>query len=369
MKPDYDAVIVGARVAGSVTAALLAQHGHQVLLLDRARFPSDTLSTHFFRSPALKAFQRMGVFEQVQSAAPHMADMFNDIEGHAWSEPVLDDDGFNYFLCLRRITLDAILASRVQGESNVHFHQGARFTELIREGGIVVGAKWSDDSGAHQANARVVIGADGFYSQVAKFVEPETEVFEPVRRAMYFSYFQKLAPLEPVSAEFYFRGDHLVYVFPTDGDLTLVAISVPISEFDAYKKDAGREMMSVLETLPALAPRLKSAEMAAPIKGAGNIPCYLRVPYGNGWALVGDSALVFDPWSGQGIDHASRHAAMLADELHEFFEDKKTWQDAMSSYHARRNASSEKNLQRTRVVARDIRVMSNAALKSRGLTN
>jgi 2-polyprenyl-6-methoxyphenol hydroxylase-like FAD-dependent oxidoreductase len=308
----------------------------------------------------------MGVFDQVQSVAPHLVDMFNDIEGHVWSEPVVGKDGIDYFMCIRRITLDSILTERVKQVSNVTFVEGARFNDLIWDGESVVGAEWSDDSGRHQATAQVVIGADGFYSQVAKLVEPETEEFEPVRRAMYYSYFKKIVPLETSSAEFYFQGDRLVYVFPTDENLTLVAVSVPISEFDAYRRDAEGEMMSFLNGIPSLAPRLQPAEMAAPIKGAGNIPCYMRVPYGDGWALVGDSGLVFDPWSGQGIDHASQHAVMLADELHEYFQNKKTWEAAMSAYNALRNKSSKNNFERTRVVARDLRVMTRAALWSRG---
>jgi len=367
MKTDYDAIVIGARVAGSITSTLLGEYGHKVLLLDRAHFPSDTLSTHFFRSFSLKSFDRMGVFDQVQSAAPHMVEMFNDIDGHAWSEPIVDKNGINYFMCVRRITLDDILTNRVRKESNVNFLEGARFMDVLREDGSIVGAKWSDDSGDHEATAKVVIGADGFYSQVAKLVEPKVEDSEPVRRAMYYSYFQNLPSHRPPAAEFHFRGDRLVYVFSTDADLTLIAVSVPISEFDGFRKDAEGEMMSFVKTLPDIAPRLEKAEMVAPIKGAGNIPCYMKFPYGDGWALVGDSALVFDPWSGQGIDHASQHAAFLADSLHEYFENKKTWQDAMSEYHSNRNKTSLKNFERTRVVARDLRVMTDAALKSRGI--
>lgn len=363
---DYNVVVVGGRIAGSITAILLGEYGYKVLLLDRAHFPSDTLSTHFFRYPALKSFQRVGVFDRVQSVAPHMIDMFNDIDGHTWSEPIQGKDGLDYFLCVRRITLDAILAERVQKESNVEFRQGARFTDVIQEGDSIAGVRWSDNSGDHQATAGVVIGADGFYSSVAKLLRPATEDFEPVHRAMYYSYFQNLTPREIPAAEFYFRGDHLVYVFPTDADLTLISVSVPIAEFGIYKKDARKGMMSVLDSLPNLAPRLRPAKMVAPIKGAGNIPCYLRVPYGKGWALVGDSALVFDPWSGQGIDHASQHAVMLAAALHDYFGNKKTWEDAMSGYHKLRNSSSKKNFERTRVVARDIRIMTQAALKTRG---
>jgi 2-polyprenyl-6-methoxyphenol hydroxylase-like FAD-dependent oxidoreductase len=350
-----------------MTATLLGEYGHKVLLLDRAYFPSDTLSTHFFRSPALKAFQRAGMFDQVQSAAPHLVKTFTDVEGHTWSDRVEEDNDIDYLMCLRRITLDAILTERVQEVANVEFRQGARFTDLIRENGTVAGAMWTDQEGKHEAISRAIVGADGFYSQVAKLVDPEVEEFEPVHRAMYYTYFEGLTPQGNPAAEFYFRSDHLVYVFPTDGELTLIAVSVPISEFDRFRKDSKREMMSMLESLPALAPRLKAAEIAAPIKGAGNIPCYQRVPYGEGWALAGDSGQVFDPWSGQGIDHASQHAVMLAESLHEYFEGKKKWGEAMSEYHALRNSSSRKNFQNTRRFARDLRPMSHGALKNRGL--
>jgi flavin-dependent dehydrogenase len=250
---------------------------------------------------------------------------------------------------------------------NVEFRQGARFTNLIRENGSGIGAKWKEAAGEYEATARVIVGADGFYSKVAELVEPVVEEFEPVHRAMYYTYFQGLVPRENPAAEFYFRGDHLVYVFATDANRTLVAVSVPISEFKQYRKDAKNEMMSMLESLPALAPRLKPAEIVAPVKGAGNIPCYQRVPYGDGWVLVGDSGQVFDPWSGQGIDHASQHAVMLAEALHDIFEDKKEWSDAMSGYHSLRNSSSRKNFENTRKFARDIRPMSHGALKNRGL--
>ena len=365
---DYDAIIVGARVAGSVTAAVLGSYGHKVLLLDRAHFPSDTLSTHFFRAQALMAFQRAGVFDQVQGAAPHMVETFTDIEGHTWSEEVEGQDGLDYLLCVRRITLDGILTDQVQKQPQVELCQGARFTDLLWENATAAGARWRNQAGEHDATSRVVIGADGFYSRVAELVEPEVEQFEPVRRAMYYTYFQGLIPGERTAAEFYFRGNHLVYVFPTDANQTLIAVSVPISEFEHYRRDPKNEMMSVLEALPALAPRLKSAEIVASVKGAGNIPCYQRVPFGDGWALAGDSGQVFDPWSGQGIDHASQHAVMLAEALHEFFTEQKDWGSAMQEYHALRNSTSRRNFESTRKFARDLRPMANGALKKRGLS-
>jgi 2-polyprenyl-6-methoxyphenol hydroxylase-like FAD-dependent oxidoreductase len=367
MNAEFDAIVVGARIAGSITATLLGEYGHSVLLLDRAHFPSDTLSTHFFRYPALKAFQRAGVFDRVQAAAPHMSNTFTDIESHTWSEPVEGEDGLDYMICLRRITLDAILAERVQEVRHIKFSQGSRLTDLLRSGNTVIGAKWTDRSGNHENSARVIVGADGFYSKVAECVRPEMEAVEPVHRAMYFTYFQGFPRGETSAAEFYFRGDHLVYVFPTDKELTLIAISVPIAEFERYRKDAEGEMMSMLTNLPLLAPRLAAARRAAPVKGAGNIPCYQRIPYGAGWVLVGDSGQVFDPWSGQGIDHASQHAVLLADLLHQYLQNQKTWQDAMSEYHTLRNSSSKKNFESTRRFSRDLRPMARGALRNRGL--
>ncbi|HEX6035517.1 MAG TPA: FAD-dependent monooxygenase, partial [Anaerolineales bacterium] len=85
---DYDVIIVGARVAGSVLAALLGQQGHRVLLLEKAHFPSDTLSTHFFRAPALRVFERLGVLDEVKSTAPPLTTVWNYIDGQVISESV-----------------------------------------------------------------------------------------------------------------------------------------------------------------------------------------------------------------------------------------------------------------------------------------
>ncbi|NIT80067.1 MAG: hypothetical protein GWO44_25005, partial [Thermoplasmata archaeon] len=99
-----------------------------------------------------------------------------------------------------------------------------------------------------------------------------------------------------------------VYCFPTDGDLTLLAASVPIERFDEFKSDPEGSLMGIAHSMEALVPRLEGPEREGPVRGSGSIPGYLRVPYGPGWVLVGDSAMVMDPWSGQGIDQGSTHA-------------------------------------------------------------
>jgi 2-polyprenyl-6-methoxyphenol hydroxylase-like FAD-dependent oxidoreductase len=366
---DYDIIIVGARIAGSALATLLGQNGNRVLLLDKAQFPSDTLSTHFFRAPALRVFEQLGVLDEVESAAPPLTVMWNYIDGHVISDPVqAPEEHLRYFLCERRITLDWILAQRVSRESNVEFRQGAQVRELIKLDGRVTGVRWREAEGMNEATARVVVGADGFYSTLAKSLEPAYESQFPVQRCMYYTYFQGIEPLDETAfAEHHFIGDSLTYIFPTDSHLTLVAVSMPVDEFSSFRREPLKKLSLHLDALPLLAPRLRKAEVAAEVKGAGNIPCYQRMPYGPGWALVGDAQQVLDPWSGMGIDHAATHASMLADSLHRFLRDDASWEAAMSAYHTQARAWSDKTYRRTSTYAADLRPMTRAALQKRGL--
>jgi len=378
MRYDYDVIIVGARIAGSVTATLLGQKGHKVLVLDRARFPSDTLSTHFFRYPTFNALHRLGVLDQVSALAPKLVDNFNYVDGHVFTEPVESPDGPSHYLCVRRITLDDILVRRIRKEQTVSMRESARVESLVRvydsasrtargKDSRVVGVQWSEDGKQLKATSRVVIGADGGQSSAARSLQPEVEKYEPVRRIMYYAYYAGFGPRPRPAAEFHYRGNRLVYVFPTDGGLTLLAASVPIEEFVQFKKNPEARLAAELESMPEVAPRLLRAERVGPVRGAGNIPGYQRAPFGSGWALAGDSEQIMDPWSGQGIDQASSHAMLLADALDPWLMEKLSWDDAMNGYNRRRHEFSDKTFERTCTYARDFRPMTSAALKRRGL--
>lgn len=367
MAPDYDVIVVGARIAGSITAALLGARGWRVLLLDRATFPSDTLSTHFFRSPALLAFERTGVFDQVEAiGAPHLTSNFNDVDGVVFSEPVKGTEGLDYYLCVRRITLDEILVRRAQREPTVEFRHGVSVRGLLREGDRIIGVRAACEGEADAVTARVVVGADGIHSIVARELQPRVEHAVPVSRAMYYAYFAGLEPQEDSAAEWHYRGNELVYVFGCDAGLTLLAVSVPIAEFPAWRRNGSRLFLERLRARPTLAPRLGRAERVGKLFGAGNIPCHIRVPYGPGWVLVGDAGLIMDPWSGQGIDQGSTHAVLVADGLHRWLSGEVSWKTAMDEFHAARNAFTEKAYTRTSTYATDLRPMTHAAIERRG---
>ncbi|MEX0788932.1 MAG: NAD(P)/FAD-dependent oxidoreductase [Anaerolineales bacterium] len=364
---SYDVIVVGSRIGGGFTAALLGDQGHRVLVLERAAFPSDTLSTHFFRAPTLRALKQIGLLEKVQAVAPRLTVDFNVVDGIAFPEPVDGPEDFPYYLCVRRITLDGLLAERLRQTSGVDLREHSRVEALTSEGSRVVGAKWTGPEGKEQARARVVVGADGLRSVVAAQVHPAYEHQEPVRRAMYYAYVRGLPGQEGPAAEFHYRGDHLVYAFPCDGDLTLLAASVPVSEFDEFRHQPGARLWQELHAMTQIGPRLNGAVREGPVRGTGSIPGYLRYPYGPGWALVGDAGMVMDPWSGQGIDQASTHAVILARQIQAFLAGESDWDSSMREYHRERNAFSEKTYHRTCRFSQDLRPMTRKALERRGL--
>jgi flavin-dependent dehydrogenase len=367
MSYEYDVIIVGARVAGSILGTLLSNKGYSILLIDRARFPSDTLSTHFFRYPTFNVLDELNVLGEVNAVAPKLINNFNYIDGHVFVEPVTDPEGPGYYLCVRRITLDDILINRVRENRTVTVYEGARVEDLLLENGKVTGIRWSDGQNRFETTAQVVVGADGFNSTVAKKLNPPYEASEPVRRAMYYAYYAGLQPQSGPAAEFHYRGNHLVYVFPTDGGMTLLAVSVPIEEFEDFRRNPESRLTTELRSMPELETRLRHAERIGPVKGTGTIPGYQRLPYGDGWVLVGDAGQIMDPWSGQGIDQAATHASILAEALDQWLSGALSWNESMVQYNRRRHEFSDKTFQRTCTYARDLRPMTQSALRKRNL--
>jgi 2-polyprenyl-6-methoxyphenol hydroxylase-like FAD-dependent oxidoreductase len=368
MDADYDVVVVGARIAGSILGALLGGRGLRVLVLDRSSFPSDTLSTHFFRWPTFAALDRIGVLNAVYASAPKLSTNYNFVDGHVFTEDVKSPDGPSHHMCVRRLILDDLLVQRVRTEHTVTLRERAAVTDLLIEGGTVIGVQWSEEGKRFQASSRAVIGADGIHSVVSRQVNVEVEQAEPVRRAMFYAYFRDFEAQLAASAEFHYLGNHLAYVFPTDSGMTLLAVSLPIDEFPAFKRDPEGNFVSFLGSMPEIKPRLEKASREGPVRGTASIPGYQRKPFGKGWALVGDSAQVMDPWSGQGIDQASTHAGYLADSLIEWHSGSASWEESMHQYWEKRNRFSTSTYDRTCKFAKDFRPMTQAALKRRGLS-
>lgn len=169
---QYDAIIVGARCAGSTTAMLLARKGYRVLLLDKAVFPSDTMSSHILHPPGVAALKRWSLLQRLQdTGCPPIRHYAFDFGPFAIAAPLLPSDGTSFALCPRRTVLDKLLVDAAV-EAGAELQEGCVVDELLIDGDTVIGVRGrlKRNGEAITRQARVVIGADGMRSRVARSV-------------------------------------------------------------------------------------------------------------------------------------------------------------------------------------------------------
>lgn len=332
MNKPYDAIVVGARVAGAPTAMLLARQGYRVLLVDRATFPSDTLSTHIIHAPGAAALQRWGLLDAiVRTGCPPIASYsfdFGPVTIKGTPKPV---DGVSAAYAPRRTVLDDNLV-RAAATSGAEVRQGVNVDGLVRDEGRVVGIR----CGSSVERASIVVGADGRTSHVAKAVGATEYNTRPRAEYAYFTYFSGLAT---DGLETFILPERGFGVAPTNDGLTMVIVGWPYREARTYKADVERNYLATLNAVPAFAERLTAATREAPFLG-GAVPGYFRAPFGPGWALVGDAGYSKDPITAQGITDAFHDAERCATAIDAWLSGSEPHDQAMGAWHAQRDAQA-----------------------------
>ena len=336
MGHEYDAIVVGARCAGAPTAMLLARKGHRVLLVDRATFPSDTVSTLVVQPLGVAALARWGLLDRlVATACPPIHTYAYDfgpftIEG----SPGTPDSPVAY--APRRTVLDKILVDGAR-QAGAEVREGFAVDRIVQEDGRVVGIEGHATAGERvAARARVVAGADGRGSFVAASVHPETYREAAPILAPYYSYWSGL-PMEG-RFETYIRPNRGFAAIPTHDGLTLVVVGWPMSEFEANKNDVEGNYLKTIGTAPAFAERLSGAKRETRFAGLP-VPNFVRKPFGPGWVLVGDAGYDKDPITAQGIVDAFLDAERVAGALDRVFRGAASFQDAMTATQVARYAA------------------------------
>jgi 2-polyprenyl-6-methoxyphenol hydroxylase-like FAD-dependent oxidoreductase len=310
----HDVVVVGARAAGSATALLLARMGHDVAVLERARFPSDTLSTHSISRSGVVQLSRWGLLDRVlASGAPAIRQVTFHVEGESVTRPIKLYAGVDLLVAPRRRVLDAIVADAAQAAgASIRF--GVTVTGLRHEGGRVVGVTARDAAGAPlELDARFVVGADGLRSRVARSVGASIDVVGHSDGATHYAYY---AGPEWEGHEFFVADGTLAGVFPTnDGEACIWGCSpgwraVRIRRRAPSLAAAFDDML--VEAAPDLAARLRRARRTSPVRGTSRLPNQVRQAFGPGWALVGDAGYHRDAVTGHGLSDAFRDAELLA---------------------------------------------------------
>ena len=324
----FDVVIVGGRVGGSTLASLLGAQGLDVLLLDRAAFPSDTLSTHVIYGDSFGIWERIGAWDSIEAfgsaklwGISWIRDGLPDVRGRFW--PVR---GHDYCLCIRRLLLDEALFINAANTPGVTAIQGARVNDLLWDGARVTGVRFEtrDQLGASKestAQARLVAGCDGRRSTVAKLAGARQYITEPPINFAFYTYVEGVDPgPEPEPMFEIWESDPIggtPMLAECDAGIWMAIVYLPQEQFDSFRQDKDGNFWKAMDSDPRIGPRLRSGTQLQPIKGAGDFVNFVREPVGDGWVLIGDAGQHKDPIFGQGIGDAVRSAELLADCLFE----------------------------------------------------
>lgn len=333
--PEYDAVIVGGRVAGGSLALLLARQGRRVVVVDRDRFPSDTLSTHLVPAIMVPYLDRLGVLDDLLRAGFQPLTRNRTYVGECVFEgPAAPGGGFS--LAPRRDVLDALVLERAR-EAGAEVLTRTRAERLLYDdGGTVVGVAAAGPDGERELCGRVVVGADGKSSKVAEWVEAEQYEAVPALRPGYYGYFHGVAPLHEPTLELFFGGDVLGFLFPMRPGEDCLVLELQPEHWETFRRDPRGAFLDRFEELPGMKRRLANATLEGHVLGARGVANYFRVPFGPGWLLTGDAAYLKDPSTGLGMGDALAQSFLLVEALERWL-DGADWHETMSDYQRARD--------------------------------
>jgi 2-polyprenyl-6-methoxyphenol hydroxylase-like FAD-dependent oxidoreductase len=313
---------------------LLARKGYRVLAVDRATFPSDTVSTHLLHPPAVAALGRWKLLDRVVATGcpPIHTYAFDFGPFTLTGSPGADRSDVAY--APRRTVLDRILVEAAAA-AGAEVREGFTVEEVVVDAGRVAGIRGHGRGGATVTErARVVVGADGLHSRVARTVGADRYHEKAPLLAAYYSYWSGL-PMAGRS-EVYNRPHRAFAAWPTHDDLTLVIGGWPYAEFEANRADVEGHFLKAIALVPEFADRLRRARREERFAGMA-VPGYFRKPFGPGWALVGDAGYNKDFITAQGIQDAFRDAERCVQALDEACSGRRAFDGAMADYQAARD--------------------------------
>ena len=308
---DYDVVVVGARVAGAATAMLLARRGHRVLMVDRAPAGADTTSTHAVLRSGVLQLKRWGLLDRViDSGAPAIPRVTLGFGSELVPIDLSDDFGVDSLYAPRRNVLDPILVGAAV-EAGVEYVDRCRAKSLVKDSeGTVRGVVLDAGNGEITVSARMVIGADGAWSKMAKWVSAPTYSQYPATNTVYYAYYRDI---EAHGVYFQFTPGVTAGLIPTNDDLVCVYGGWPKDSTTAFRDEPDAAFTSLVGSAhPLLEAAMAGGTRVSPFRGIQGLAGFLRKPGGPGWALVGDAAYTKDPVSAHGISDALRDAELCA---------------------------------------------------------
>jgi 2-polyprenyl-6-methoxyphenol hydroxylase-like FAD-dependent oxidoreductase len=310
---------------------LLSRRGYRVLVVDRATFPSDTVSTHVVQPLAVGALARWGLLDRlIATGCPPIHTYTYDFGPVTITgAPGIGSSPVAY--CPRRTILDKLLVDAA-GEAGAEIREGFTVEEILIEDGVSPASRSFERrtaiTNAKSSSARTA----GIRCWQA--VRPDQYNEKPLANAHLLERIPDWRTFDT-----YIRPMRGFAIAPTHDGLTLTVGGWPYAEFDANKKDVEGNFLKLFDTVPEIAERVRSAKRVAPIAGAP-VSNFFRTPFGPGWALVGDAGYNKDPITAQGINDAFRDAEQVADALDQSFSGARPFDAAMGAYQRARDEHS-----------------------------
>ena len=347
----YDAIVIGARCAGAVTAMLLARRGHRVLLLERGLLPSERHQGHFIHKHGPKRLAEWGLLEKVVATnCPPIVTHLTDFGDFSLIARDVQIGNVAWGYGPRRRHLDQVLLEAAI-EAGADFRQNFLVESLLWDDHKVMGIRGRDrcqvTSGAERAH--ITIGADGKNSTLARAVGTPSYQEVPTLTCWYFSYWRGV-PTE--GFELYIRDKRAIFSFSTNDNLFAIFVAWPIDEFRSVKANVETEFMKAVDLVPEFSERVRCGRREERFYGTANLPNFLRRPFGKGWALVGDASCHKDPFMALGICDALRDADFLTAAVHEGLAGQSPMDEALMRYERRRNEATMADYRENMAAAR-----------------
>lgn len=337
MTPEYDVIVVGARCAGAPLAMLCARAGLRVLLCDRARIGSDTISTSYLQTPALLYLKRWGLLDPILATGvpPIRHFLFRD-QNASTDTPVWPVGGIEANYAPRRSAMDPVLVAAAE-RAGADVRDRFAVRDLLRDSeDRVVGVRGEARGCEVTVRARVVVGADGRHSTVAKLVQAERYDTVPNRACSMYSFWTGI----PTDA---FEIHPRVMMNPTNGGETMLLLfgwNSPAA-FTPVRADPDRFLFDHVAGIPWLRERVGSGKRASRWYFVQDVDNYRHRCWGPGWALVGDAGYHQQASGGVGISNAFRDATALSEALVRGLSGTSPVEEELTQYGEARDRKSE----------------------------
>jgi 2-polyprenyl-6-methoxyphenol hydroxylase-like FAD-dependent oxidoreductase len=310
---EYDAVIVGASLAGCATAILMGRGGARVALVEKRPDPAafKRICSHFIQASAVPTLERLRLLDPIIAAG--------GIRSHArvwspWGWVTAPRDRTVAGVSLRREVLDPLVREAAAATPGVELILGHEACRLIREDDAFRGVVVRDSSGGEtHLRAPLVVGADGRDSTIAELSGVPAKTL-PHERFAYGCYFEDAVPDPSLDSWLWFLDPDIAAAFPTDSGLTMYVAMPTKARLPEFKRDPLAALIDYVAAIPD-APPIRSGRAVEPLLGKIEMPNRVRRPVAPGLALVGDAALAADPLFGVGCGWALQSGEWLADSV------------------------------------------------------